>query len=453
MRRFARYALWWCIGAPALLSAQGFGVYEHGTCTMGRSGTAAASPCNDGSAIFFNPAGLASITGTRASLGGTLILPSGGFTRDITGTTTDAPSQSYLVPNVFLSHRLNENTGVGIGVYAPYGLGTKWPNDQSFEGRFLGYKTLLKSIYVQPTIGYQLSDRLKLGIGLAYIHSTVELHQRADLSTQPVPGQAFTFAALGIPAYTDFADAALDASGNGWAINFGAILKLSDQLSIGGHWLTRSTIEYEGDANFEPVATGLTLPAGNPLSLPAGTPVDNLVAPQFLPGAALSDGPATTEITMPPQGSLGLAWKANDQWTFLADYQLVVWGWFAAISLDFANAGTPDLTLYEGYKDTHGFRFGTEYQYSPKLTFRGGYLYHTAAAPIQTVTPLLPEGARNEFTLGLGVNLNDNLHADFGYQYILQNDRRGRVHDASIGNTGLYTFTAHLLGAGLVYTF
>ena len=52
MRRFARYALLLCCFTPAPLVAQGFGVYEHGTCTMGRSGTAAASPCNDGSAIF-----------------------------------------------------------------------------------------------------------------------------------------------------------------------------------------------------------------------------------------------------------------------------------------------------------------------------------------------------------------------------------------------------------------
>ena len=139
------------------------------------------------------------MTGTRVSVGGTLILPSGGFTRDLTGTTTDAPSQSYLVPNFFLSRRLTENTGVGIGVYAPYGLGTKWPNDRSFEGRFLGYNTSLKSIYVQPTIGYQLSDRLKVGFGVAFIHSLVELHQRADLSTQfASPG--ITFAALGVPA-------------------------------------------------------------------------------------------------------------------------------------------------------------------------------------------------------------------------------------------------------------
>jgi len=158
-------------------------------------------------------------------------------------------------------------------------------------------------------------------------------------------------------------------------------------------------------------------------------------------------------ITLPPQGSLGLSYQLTDTWTLMADYQLVVWGWFNQLVLDFANATTPDVTLYQGYRDTHGIRIGTEIKHSSKVTLRGGYLYHTAAAPAITVTPLLPEGARNEVTLGVGLALTSQLHADFAYQYIRQNDRRGRVHDATVGNSGLYTFSAHLLGASVVLTF
>src|SRR5512134_182845 len=152
MQRVGRTALWLLLAVPAGLGAQGFGVYEHGTCTMGRAGVAAASPCNDGSAIFFSPAGLANITGTKISAGSTLILPSGSFTRDLTGLVTDAPAQHYLVPNVYLARAMSEKVAVGFGVFAPYGLGTKWPSDRSFEGRFLGYQTDLKSIYFQPTV-------------------------------------------------------------------------------------------------------------------------------------------------------------------------------------------------------------------------------------------------------------------------------------------------------------
>jgi len=456
MRRFALLLL---AGAPSLVAAQGFGVYEHNTCTMGRAGVAAASPCADGSAIYFSPAGLAGLSGTRLSIGVTGIAASGGFTDDILAHRTDLNNPLIPVPNAYFTHQFSPKLTVGVGVYAPYGLQTKWPV-AGFEGRFLGYNTNVRSIYIQPTFAYQVHPRLKIGVGVAYITSTLKLKQRVDLSTQAMPvtltGPAglppgTTFGQIGVATGTDFADGVLDASGTGFAVNFGGILKVTDKLSIGGHWLTRKKITYDGDAKFTPVPTNLFLPvAVGPL--PAGTPVDVVLGNEFVPGGPLANGPVSTSIYMPPQGSLGFAYKVNDEWNVMADYQYTVWGWFSEIPIDFANAGTPDITLHPANKDTHGFRFGAEYRYNPKVQLRGGYLYHTGSSPASFVTPLLPEGSRNEFTFGAGVELTPKLHADLAYQYIRQQDRRGTVNPA-IGNTGLYQFSAHLFGLGLAYTF
>lgn len=462
MRRFALVLL---AGAASLvaavprLSAQGFGVYEHNTCTMGRAGVAAARPCADGSAIFFSPAGLAGLTGTHISAGVTLIGAQGNFTDDFLGAKSDLKNPLIPVPNVYITSQVNSKLTAGIGLYAPYGLQTKWDPNTS-QGRFIGYFTDVRSIYVQPTIGYQVSPNLKFGVGVAYIHSTLKLKQRADLSTQVVPPAlavpaglpaGVTFGTLGVASGTDFADASLKASGNGFAVNFGAIWQVNDKLSIGGHWLTRKKIDYTGDATFTQVLTGLQLPVAiGPL--PAGTPVDAVLAPEFASGGPLANGSVSTSIIMPPQGSLGFAYKVSDAWSVMADWQYVVWGWFNTINIDFANAGTPDLALHPANKDTHGFRFGTEYQYNAKLMLRGGYLHHNGASPRQFVTPLLPEAARNEFTIGAGIALNPKFHADLAYQYIKQDDRRGTVNLAA-GNTGLYTFSAHLFGIGLAYTF
>src|SRR5437867_4508741 len=68
MRRSAGYALFVFAGFPALLGAQGFGIYEQGTCSMGRAGTGVAAPCADGSAMFFNPAGLAGVKGAQPTV-------------------------------------------------------------------------------------------------------------------------------------------------------------------------------------------------------------------------------------------------------------------------------------------------------------------------------------------------------------------------------------------------
>src|SRR3954469_9366703 len=85
-------------------TAQGFGVYEHDACAMGRAGTGVASPCNAGSAMFYNPAGLVRSGGTKwqVELGGTMIRPSFTFTDSATGVASSGPTNSILVPHLYI---------------------------------------------------------------------------------------------------------------------------------------------------------------------------------------------------------------------------------------------------------------------------------------------------------------------------------------------------------------
>jgi long-chain fatty acid transport protein len=458
MLRNACYALLLCPGFPALVAAQGFGIPGQGTCAMARAGVMAANPCPDGSAIFFSPAGLAGLSGTRVAAGVTVIQIEGDFTDDILLQRSDLDDPLIPVPSGFVTHAVTPKLTIGAGLYVPYGLETRWPTS-GFQGRFLGYNSKIRSLYVQPTVAYQVHPRLKVGIGVAYVHGSVELNQRLDLSEQLVPAQTFTFAALGIPTGTDFGDSRLTADGHGFAVNVGGILKVSDRLSIGGHWLTRKTITYDGEGVFRQIPTNLVLPANNPLGLPGGTSVDGplVVGPRFGAGQPLDSTKghkASTRFAFPQQGTIGFAYKVRSNWTVMADYHHVGWGAFNTVTIDFdaADNTTPDFTLTPRNKDTHGFRLATEYEYSSRLILRGGYLYHTAAEPIDFVTPLLPENDRNEVTLGLGYQLMTGLHADLAYQYVRQNDRRGRVFPVTVGNTGLYALHAHLFGVGLAYT-
>ena len=54
---------------PVAAHAQGFGIYEQGACVMSRGGAGVAEPCDDGSAIYVNPAGLATGKGITISGG------------------------------------------------------------------------------------------------------------------------------------------------------------------------------------------------------------------------------------------------------------------------------------------------------------------------------------------------------------------------------------------------
>src|SRR5947208_14711233 len=132
MRRFASLmlagatSLVAALTLPSRLAGQGFGVYEHNTCAMGRAGVTAARPCADGSAIYFSPAGLAGLTGTHISTGVTLIGAQGSFTDDFLGTRSDLKNPLIPVPNVYVTHAFSPKVTAGIGLYAPYGLETKW---------------------------------------------------------------------------------------------------------------------------------------------------------------------------------------------------------------------------------------------------------------------------------------------------------------------------------------
>ena len=469
MQHAVRHALLMVATLPALAGAQGFGIFEQNTCTMGRAGTGAAAPCTDGSAIFFNPAGLAGLKGIRISGGVTLIDISGSFTDDQFQQRTNLDDPVIPVPQVYATYGVTPKLGVGIGLFAPYGLQTKWPT--TFDGRFVGYDNKIGTYYIQPTVAYQLAPWLKIGAGLDIVHGSVTLHQRLDLSTTPVPVPGLpagtTFGSFGIPLGTDFADATLSASTTSYGAHFGVIAKVNKQLSIGAHYLMQVSMDYSGTAQFTQVNTGIVTPA--PLTLPgfptipAGTSIDDLLKSTlgvFSPSGLLAPQTATATIPNPDMLVLGLAFKPREDLTLLADYQWTHWSSFDVLMLRFSPDTLLNQKLYQSYVNTSGIRLGAEWETKSGVTVRGGYLYHTGAAPDQTVTPLLPEGPRNEFTGGLSFKLGPMVTGALAYQYIHQDDRRGRTRDAPPNvmpttalNNGLYTFNANLFGASLAVAF
>ena len=444
------------VSLPVPAHAQGYGVYEQSSCVMGRAGTSVASPCGDGSSIYFNPAGIASATTTEVAAGATGIFVSGDFTNDVTGFRTSLNSDMHLVPHGYLVRPISGRLVAGLGVFVPYGLATDWPSD--FEGRFLGYHSKVQAIYVQPTLAARISPRIRVGAGFDLTFVSVRLDQRLDLSQQATPTPGVTFGMLGVPAGTDFADVNLTGNGTGVGGHFGVQVDLRPDLTLGARYLLRQTVDFgNGTAEINPVSTGLILAAGNPFGVPAGTPLDAVLAPQFTAGGPLETQGGGTSLTLPAQLVVGLSWRGVDRLNLLADFQYTDWRVFDTLSVTLERLGTTSIP--EDYRRAYTWRFGAEYGLSPTSTIRGGFYTHNAAAPDQTVTPNLPEGHRNSWTLGFGTRLGSNLGVDVAYQFIDQGDRRGRTVPLdpalapSENTNGLYTFKAHLFGATLRYAF
>jgi len=441
-------------GQAGVAAAQGYGVYEQSACAMGRGGATVASPCPDGSTIFYNPAGLSFDKAVQVGAGAVLIAPRGDFTNNQTKAVSALKANIYPVPNLYLSKGITDRVAVGFGLMAPYGLTTDWPEDS--EGRFLGYKSVLQAVYLQPTVAYKINDMVSVGAGLDLTYVKLQLNQRVDLAPQ-VLAPGLTFAALGVPAGTDFAD--VEVSGHTLAASFhvGVLAKVNDKVSVGARYLSKGTAKVDnGTVNTEQIKTNLLLPVTLSPTLPKGTPIDALLATKFADGAVLENGQkGSAELPLPAQFVVGTAVKVSEQATFFADLRFTQWSAFDELVIEKENSpGAPTVT-FESYKNTTAVHLGVDYAVTPRFVVRGGFFANSAAAPDQTVTPNLPEGPRKNYAAGVGLKLSENANLDVTYHYFNQPERAGRTTDGGMAkptasvNNGVYNFYAHLFGVTL----
>lgn len=442
-----------CSAAPVW--AQGYGLYEQSACAMGRAGAGVAAPCDDGSSMYFNPAGLALDMKTLVSGGGTTLSPRGNFQDKNTNLVSPLSDKTYFAPNLYFSTPIGDRTVVGVGLFAPYGLSVDWPTTS--QGRYVSYQSSVHSIYVQPTVAYKVNDHLLVGFGLDITHTSLELRKRVDLSVQQITGAppGVTFGAIGVPAGTDFADVDLTGGSTHAGVHVGVIVKATDQVSIGGRYMSRQTVSFPGSSiATTQIPTGLVLQAPLP-GVPAGTPIDALVAPAFAAGAPLGPQGASTTLPLPDQFVLGVAVKATDQVRVFADYQYTHWSLLDQI--DIQTTVPPNQIYVLNFGDTNGFRMGAEYSLERAIV-RAGFDVHGAAAPDESVTPLLPEASRFEITGGLTWPFDQHSAIHVAYMYVDQSDRAGRTVPGGLTpttalNNGTYHYYANLFGASFVYRF
>ena len=426
---------------------------------MGRGGAGVALPCPDGSSVFFNPAGL-SFDKTEFGLGGAIIGPRGHFKDSTTSLVSNLNDRWYPVPNVYMSRPVAGRAALALGLFAPYGLTTDWPVDS--QGRFLGYKSLVQAIYAQPTLALKLNEKVSVGAGLDITYLNVELRQRVDLSTQPLPAlpglpPGATFALLGVLPGSDFAN--VNLKGHTWHAGYhlGVLIKAGDHVSLGARFLSGQRIGVDnGEIKTTQISVPYKLPFAIPGVAPAGTPLDLLLQPQFASGGTLSNQTATTEIPLPAQFVVGTAFQVTPRLKLLLDYQFTRWSMFDVLAI---NGQYLKSTITESYNDTHGVRAGTEISLGAKSVLRAGVDIHTAAAPDQTVTPNLPEGWRQEYAVGFGRMLSDRFRFDLAYMRLVQPSRAGRTTNGgkavptAADNNGVYSFGANLLGMSVSMIF
>lgn len=427
-----------CIAPGNPLHAQGSSVDQQSACMTGRVGAGVAMPCADGSAIYFSPAGLA-MQPSAFSAGVSIVNSSNSFRYD-PGRTLTSPSierdpATIPVPQAFLNYRATDRLAVGIGAFAPYGLGLEWDvcdadiantaectPENHFEGRYTGYDNSFRGLYIQPTVAYQLvPNRVSIGAGLDYVAGQIEVNQRADLGGSGI----------------DIADAKLKGDGNGLTFHLSGLARLSDRVSLGVRYLHSAEVEMDGTADFEQILTPSA--AAN-----AG------VAAQFVEGGALEDQSISTTVEFPSQFVAGVNVAATDRLNLMLDYQRTGWESFDQFDIAFENATAGTRVLNLGYQNTNTFRLAADFAATRALALRAGFRYNTEASP--RATPFLPEFERNYLAAGAGYRFTPSLGLDLAYQYIIQPDRRGSVRPGG-PEVGVYGATGQIFGVTVSYQF
>lgn len=413
-----------CLLPASIVMAAGFNIGEFG----GRSasmGNAAVAQAYDASVLFYNPAGMGFLQGSQLYGGVSLIFSSAKFVGTdpmFADTVYDAKKQVFPPIGLYGTHRFSEKFAAGLSVTTPFGLGLAWEND--FPGRFISKDVMLETFYITPAVAYTINPNLSISAGVDVVLSTVNL-QRNLLLFNSVPGTG-----------TEVGEVELDGGGDPAVGFIGGIMYKNDKLGIGAMYRHKVTLKFnEASANFT-VYDGIE---------PAG-----LAA---VAQGLFVDQKGSAEINIPNYFAVGVYYKIMKQLGAEITYAWYGWSAFEKIELKFDDERL-DQTIPEHYKDEYQIRFGAHYDINDKFQVRAGYIYDRTPQPIESVSPLLPDDTRSDYTFGLGYKAG-KFRIDAGYMFVDIGERstveNGEGQNDN-GFNGTYNSRADILMLSLGYT-
>ncbi|MBX6330027.1 MAG: transporter [Pseudolabrys sp.] len=374
------------LAAATSAKAGGFAIREQSAYGQGTSfaGIAAGGSL---SAMFWNPAVMTQFAGIESEASATWIIPHAGQTASpgssffgIFPGTLDNSSEQALVPSGYFSYQLNPNLWVGLSITSPFGLAVSFPD--LWAGRdYAAGDTWLRSYNFTPSIAWRINDWISIGAGVQIQYATTSLTR-------------------GISLFPLFAgDVTL--AGNGWGYGFtaGVTLTPTPTTTIGVGY--RSFVDQKIDGSLNevvPPVINLTLPAG-------------------------------TTLRLPDMVSLGIRQRIDPQLTLLGTVEWTNWSRIG--TADVVSNGATIATLPFQYRDGWLFALGAEYQWSDRLTLRGGLAYEISPITDAVRIPLLPDNDRVWLSVGLSWQIWKGFSADLAYSHIFVRDTHIDISAAS----------------------
>lgn len=408
-------AVWGLVAGSQALAA-GFAIVQQGTAAMAQ-GNAFVAEANDPSAIYYNPAGLSQLSRPEIYLATILNRPDREYHAP-EGGVSRTNRRLYHAAATYAVWPVHERVALGVGVFAPFGLGTAWHPE--WPGRYLTTLSRLKTYNLNPAISVKLTPTFSAALGFNALYAKAELKRALPL-------------ALGNFILPD-GEAAFAGDATGVGFNAGLLLEPFRGVKLGAAYRSKIELKFKGDL-------ALTLPRPLP-------PVPRIGG--------------NARLDLPPSLTLGVSLSRFEPWTFNFDATWTGWSTYDRLQINLNEPiqtnGVPSRSLAsrKDWHDAWAFRFGVNCRVRQNMTLRAGYIYDLTPVPDGTFDPQVPDNDRHIFTLGGDLTIS-RFTLGLAYNYIYTESRQkknllafnDRVLPAPFQANGTYKSDVHSLGLSL----
>jgi long-chain fatty acid transport protein len=470
--RHARLALWLIaagLGAAASGYGSAFSIAELGARAAGM-GTAFIATADDGSAIFYNPAGIAFQEGKHMQMDSLVVVglfryfptevPAG---QVVPGNGYSQSVKPHFIPvaSLYMTARYSPRITFGFGVFTPFGLAANSTNFNDgdptltkFPGRFSGTRVRLEEFWFQPTVAYRIRDNLSIAVGPAFVHTHLLLEYSIlnplveglafgrKAANTIFPGVPTEQAAASIARMLPDARARLAGTANEFGFSAGLLWKSARaRTNVGLMFRSAVTNHLSGKGSFA-FGKGYTL--------------EQYIGPDFLFNAFPNQS-IVGSFTTPATYGIGIANSSLRNTVLAFDLRVQDYKRFSSVPVNFginentrANVGLPaELRLAFDFNNSYNLAFGVERKLNERFTARLGYIKDFSPVPDKSVGPLFPDANRDSFTIG-GTRKQGTREFTMFYEAMKFSDRLTNVAaNANFFTNGQYNNFAHLGGMSM----
>jgi long-chain fatty acid transport protein len=352
-------------------SAGGLWLNEYGDFAGGRAAAGAAAGTDEAMTIAYNPASILRQEGSQLFVSAGAIF--GDMNFDI---NYSSPRMGYedggnagvvtpLATMAYINDLGSEKWSVGVFFGGLAGAGMNYHDD--WVGRYQATEVKLSLLSLAPSLAYQATDRLSLGVTAQVVYADLNL----DMAVPRIN-----------PALQD-GKGELNGDDFKPAFALGALYELSDTTRFGLNYQSEVNIKFDGDLK-------VNIPADSGLGAAIGT-----------------RGVSTdTELDFAQTIRFSVHQDMDERWS--VDFTV---GWDNWSALDNVLVSTQDREagIPTEWKDTYHVAWGAQYKLSDKWDLTGGVAYDSNPVDSEDRNAQLPVDRQIRYAGGARYTLKDNL--------------------------------------------